>query len=763
MAIQIGPLTRPNGLTVSDNPGFSDPTWNWTPISGTGYQYTCPGFVGRMGEGVYEFPQKTLTFITTWTNGASYHVGSVVQYTSGTRHFYVCTNASGAGTNPPTHEQNNAHWRYLKDDAPPWFLVFGTISDNPEELMFLSFESVESGQAIGIQHHSNVKVPLLRVRCSVAGGIDQALPQFTWQEGNQTAVGFTEQTYHDEIALSQVDETTAPSALSCSGLRGSGQNISGLVLDNPTTASDLFDPYFGTMSLLALVDKQPLFAKKHLDAMCRCLYSVASGTIGDPNAANQWVGFPGIDANANYTSFPVRLECNAVFSVGNSVTVEKADAHDAAAGLFAALATRYAVANYDTSVDGQTGTAWMMANFGTVQAAIAKNIAERRRRIAPSLAFGTAMSAQGWISGANQNRNCGPVKTWVVGTTYSLYDLVWNPKLAPPLSNSVYCCKNATDAGLAANEPGVGATWTQKWNEIPYSDDAPPSQYLTETFQAWHAYPFLQFLDAVEAFVGYRAAYQLWTLRAWQADVLYLRLQVVSYQNRFFECIKEHEGDNKTTNPITGDDRAALWRELSKDHFPKPTLSEMGYTNISALATAASALYTICPPHGLLEGIRSMWKSNSVDGNMTDAVNWNSPAYDQSPGASAGAIVNNFENWYPQFLSFPYLVVFDVPLSESRIIDNMMKQIGMAYASNYAPFYWNSRNYDPFPNAVWTAAHAKLGIEAWALQGLDFAQRHYAPTHQLFIETQRPLMLNHHMMWYIAAKRWLADSTWRMV
>ncbi|MBW7926786.1 MAG: hypothetical protein H3C58_01590 [Fimbriimonadaceae bacterium] len=87
----------------------------------------------------------------------------------------------------------------------------------------------------------------------------------------------------------------------------------------------------------------------------------------------------------------------------------------------------------------------------------------------------------------------------------------------------------------------------------------------------------------------------------------------------------------------------------------------------------------------------------------------------------------------------------------------------MAYASNYAPFYWNSRNYDPFPNAVWTAAHAKLGIEAWALQGLDFAQRHYAPTHQLFIETQRPLMLNHHMMWYIAAKRWLADSTWRMV
>ncbi|GMV87495.1 MAG: hypothetical protein AMXMBFR81_12160 [Chthonomonas sp.] len=93
----------------------------------------------------------------------------------------------------------------------------------------------------------------------------------------------------------------------------------------------------------------------------------------------------------------------------------------------------------------------------------------------------------------------------------------------------------------------------------------------------------------------------------------------------------------------------------------------------------------------------------------------------------------------------------------------MMKQIGMAYASNYAPFYWSLRNYDPFPNAVWTAAHAKLGIEAWALQGLDFAQRHYAPTHQLFIETQRPLMLNHHMMWYIAAKRWLADSTWRMV
>lgn len=392
MAIQIGPLTRPNGLTVSDNSGFSDPSWNWTPISGTGYQYTCPGFVGRMGEGVYEFPQKTLVFITTWTNGGSYQVGSVVQYTSGTRHFYVCTNASGAGTNPPTHEQNNAHWRYLKDDAPPWFLVFGTISDDPEELVFLSFELVEGGQAIGIQHHSSVHVPFLRVRCSVAGGIDRALPQFTWQEGNQTAVGFTEQTYHDEIALSQLDETTAPSALSCSGLRSGGTAISGLVLDNPTTASNVFDPYFGTLALLALVDKQPLILKKHLDALCRCFYATATGTIADPSGPNQWIDFD-ISGDPNYTSFAVRLECNQPFIVGNSVIVKKADSHDAAAGLFAALATRYAVANYDTTVDGQTGTAWMMANFGTVQAAIAKNIAERRRRIAPSLAFGTAMSA----------------------------------------------------------------------------------------------------------------------------------------------------------------------------------------------------------------------------------------------------------------------------------------------------------------------------------------------------------------------------------
>ncbi|GMV88284.1 MAG: hypothetical protein AMXMBFR81_12150 [Chthonomonas sp.] len=96
-----------------------------------------------------------------------------------------------------------------------------------------------------------------------------------------------------------------------------------------------------------------------------------------------------------------------------------------------------------------------------------------------------------------------------------------------------------------------------------------------------------------------------------------------------------------------------------------PTVSDN--PGFSDSTWSASALYTICPPHGFLEGIRSMWKSNSVDGNMTDAVNWNSPAYDESPGASAGAIVNNFEYWYPQFLSFPYLVVFDVPLSESRI------------------------------------------------------------------------------------------------
>lgn len=709
------------------------------------YAFTYQGINCRRGTTLYEYAAKTFTVVRQWQSGQTYQDLDIVRHTdSPSGHaFYKCVNPAGSGTNAPTPGGDNANWHMVGKGAT--FLIVASLTDTPPDLVVLQAIFLEGGQQPADVYFGRVAISLLQVFAdATSNNLTGFRRQHTWQPPNGDALPFD---YLGELEASRIVNGVVPApGRTCSGLRSA--SLDGLLLNARPNLTNRFDPYFCALALLPATKWRPVFVKEALEALRRTTYSASTGTIASGGNPTQWAGFgQNAPADTDYASFPVRLEGTAAFgSTSNTISVAKADAHDAAAGLFAALAVNYCLAAPDVT--------WMTLNCDTVKQALLKNVARRRRRISQSVAFGTAMGSP-WVT-SGVGRNCGVVRAWLLGTAYSVNDLVWNPNLSLT-TNHLYRCKSA-HTSAAGDQPGVGGSWTAKWDVSTDTSSTPSPQFLTETFQAWREYTFLQFLDAVEAFVGYRSAFQLWTLREWIEDADYRRLEVVSYSSRFFECVKANDGNSKDTEPVVGDDWKLYWRELDPRHFPAPTLAAMGYSSgaITDFLSAANALYDVCPPHFFLEGIRTMWKWNEADENAAGEVNWNSVRYDSASGSFVGAEVNEGAMWYPDFLSYPFLVAFDVPLHDDPSVDAERKAAAFARTEDRIPLFWMGRNHDTFPAAVWAAAYAKLGLNLRRDQCVDFVQRHYGGT-------GREQLYNHERMWLFAAQRWNELPNGRLV
>lgn len=110
---------------------------------------------------------------------------------------------------------------------------------------------------------------------------------------------------------------------------------------------------------------------------------------------------------------------------------------------------------------------------------------------------------------------------------------------------------------------------------------------------------------------------------------------------------------------------------------------------------------------------------------------------------------------YPDALSYPFLVAYDVPHSDDPNLDRERKITAFDRMTAKVPQLWRSRNHDSFAPVVWAAAYARLGITSVANEAVDFAQRHFAGTPEG--------LLNHEQMWLDTAQKWASGQDWRLV
>ncbi|MCW5941614.1 MAG: hypothetical protein KIS66_05245 [Fimbriimonadaceae bacterium] len=151
MAIYVANVSNPAGFVQADNGGnYQNPSWSFQPTSAGVYGLTIPTYTVRRndvpGEAVYDYPQATLAFVRQWTQGATYQDLDVVRWSPASPNdprFYSCLNPTGAGTNPPTYQGNNANWAHVGPTAE--FVVFGSLSDDPQVGPYTGFALLTGG------------------------------------------------------------------------------------------------------------------------------------------------------------------------------------------------------------------------------------------------------------------------------------------------------------------------------------------------------------------------------------------------------------------------------------------------------------------------------------------------------------------------------------------------------------------------------------------------------------------------------------------
>lgn len=715
---------------VPANP-WQNPANGVAPLSG--FTFTLPAATVHLLGTDVSFGQTVVNAIPAWAAGSDYPTRTPVSHLSA----FWTSNGAGSGSQAPG---SGGAWSPIQQPFVVKVLV----------KKFLSFARlyIEGLPPAEAEHPLPLLDQLYLVHLTIEGGkIFGWLPQHTWDPDTapQGANAYIAQT-----GASVINSANVPLPANRSALWAPGVNVdlTGFILEYAAPHVDRAETYFSIVSSLLLPEIEPARVISNLNAHKRIFYNPPTGQA-------QWVDMdPNVQYATDYTAFPVNVKKNGGATFGSlteplSLSPTRADSHDAPAGLFALTAYRAAL------YGGTTGKQWMddLANIGAVNAALMKDVCQRRRGINESAAYG---SAHGWPQ-SGSGKKSGPILTWRAQWGYAIDDLAWNPdhnatdefNTNAALRKVRFRCTQG-HTSLAATRPAMGGQWTTVWSGTP--QEALPCGYLTETYQANLQYAFLQTLDAIEAFAGLRSIWQLWTYEPWASGRQYRRCDLVTIPagdtTVYTECIKPHTSGG--SNGPNGPQGYLYWRSLGGKHGFTGQRTEDVFVNGALMRQQAAALASWCHPEDLLLGIRVMFKRDQADANSHGQTHWCSVRYDASPFSPKNGIAdtNDLENWYPDFLALPYLVIYDVPLADTLGEHNTLIQQAFELVTQLAPQFWWSRNFSTKPPTAYAAALVRME-DPRGPECMRFIKQHWV------LETDKPK--NFELVWLTLAEKSLKE------
>lgn len=726
----LGSTPKPNYVHYDPVNPWQNPANGFAPLSG--FTFTLPGATVHILGTDITFGTTVVNAVPVWQSGSDYPQRTPVSYNS----TYWTSNGPGSGSQSPG---SGGACSPIQQD----FIVKVVLKKFLGFAVRLYFEAWTTDEAT---YPLPLSDQLYLIQLTVDGGkISHWLPQHTW-DPDTAPQGPNE--YLTQTAASVVNAANVPLPANRSALWAPGVNVdlTGFVLEYVAPNVNRMEAYFSIVSSLLLPEAEPARAIGNLDAHKRMFYDPPTGQA-------QWVG-TAIPYASDYVAFAVNAASSTGTTFGSAtdplnLSPRLADSHDAPAGLFALAAYRAAL------YGGATGKQWMdnVANIDALQQALMKNVCQRRRGINESTAYG---SAHGWPQ-AGAGKKSGPILTWRDQWGYTVDNLSWNPDHTAtddfntnPLLRKVRFRCTLTHNSAPASKPAVGAQWTAVWAGAP--QEALPCGYLTETFQANLVNGFLQTLDAIEAFAGLRAIWQLWTYEPWASGKQYRRCDLVTVLSGgeivYTECIKPHTSGG--SNGPSGPQGWLYWRSLGGRLGFAGQRTEDVFVNGALMRQQAATLASWCHPEDLLLGIRVMFKRDQSDANSQGQTHWCSVRYDANRFSTQNGVaeVNNLEHWYPDFLALPYLVVYDVPLADLLSEHNSLIAQAFDLATQRAPQFWWSRNFSTKPPAAYAAALMRMQ-DPRGTECVRFIKQHWV------METDKPK--NFELVWLTLAEKSLKE------
>lgn len=664
-------------------------------------------FYGLIEDDLFAMPNGMPPIIRPWVTGRDYRKGSLVRLADDMTKVWVRT-GEGSGTSQPSTEGSTTPWQAVSGAHAIEYWLFGV--EHPGEFVDIPYAQAMLPATAGLPGVGDLVV--LQATLSGTFGTSYAvsgpLQRHTWSPC--AAIG-TPRDYIGRIEDSIVSASNVSSGARTITDFPSGTNgADGFILENRAQLVFQLEPYFSMLGSLMLTDEPGLeYLADNLDAHVLNFYG-GSGTT-----TTLWQ--PDDPERADVRRFPLGASSTGVYKTATSVTAKKADSNDATAGLFAMGAVRYY--RYGES----NGLVWMEENYQAVFDALLHNVVMRRRGINHTAAYGTAHS----IPTTGSGKRAGRIRTWRA-QAYNEHELVWNPDPVFDLGSGLRRTRFRRLAGSGTTlQPGVGS-WSSDW--VATGGEAMPGGFLTQTFQLHDDDVFLYTLDTIEAFAGYRAVWQLWTLAAWSSAQPYRRCDAVHAtwggSSGYFECMSPHESaiGNHPFHPTGG----GVWRRLPNDHFPEGTSAEAIFTEGAAMRAKAEELAEWVHPSDLLDGIRIMFKHDEADVNSVGDSHWFSSGYsvDSMLDVVEFHEVSGFTKWVSDFLVLPFAVIYDAYLDDDYDTHKSLIETALELFEEKAPHCWWSRNYVFFADQSRMAAmYARLGMETKAKQARDFVRMHH--------------------------------------